>query len=134
MLRATEKDGFLILKIDGDKVMLDDRNIASFKKELSDVVDDKIGAKIVFDVSNVEYLTSMIIGTLMGVNKKLVRSDGTFYLAGCTDAVKQIFKVTKMDKVFKMVSRVDDAISQGGGHRQIRATKPMPGKSTDRLS
>jgi anti-sigma B factor antagonist len=52
------------------------------------------------DFSNVEYLSSAVLGKLVAIHKKVQEGKGQLKLACIKPAIKEVFKITKLDKVF----------------------------------
>jgi anti-sigma B factor antagonist len=82
---------------------------AAFKQGLAGYVaqDNK---KIVLDMSRVSFVDSTALGALIGV-LKLVGSDGELVMSSLHPNVASMFKLTRMNKVFRIFDNRDDAIS-----------------------
>ena len=66
--------------------------------------------KIVLDMSRVSFVDSSALGALIGV-LKLVGSDGELALTSLHSNVAAMFKLTRMNKVFRIFDNRDDAIA-----------------------
>ena len=61
---------------------------------------DPPGTRFVsLDMSNVEYLTSTVLGHLVGLNRRLLAAGGRLSLENMRPAVKEILRVTQLDQV-----------------------------------
>lgn len=80
-----------------------------FKSSLSDTIDDGI-KKIVVDLSSCEFLDSTFLGVLVSTLKKTVRQNGDLKLIGFQPAVRSMFELTRMYRVFDSFSNIDDAV------------------------
>jgi anti-sigma B factor antagonist len=66
--------------------------------------------KIVLDLSEVTFIDSSGLGALIG-SLKAVGTDGELVLCGARDAVVNMLKLTRMDKVFHIFDTVEEAAS-----------------------
>ncbi len=67
---------------------------------------------IILDLSEVVYFDSTGFNTLLKIYEKANKSGRLFYLACITDEVMGLFKITKLDAVFKIFPNVDDALKK----------------------
>lgn len=63
------------------------------------------------DLSNVQYMASACIGALVGFMREVEHVRGRIGLAGCSEDVTFLFKVTQLDRVFTIYDDVDDAVA-----------------------
>jgi anti-sigma B factor antagonist len=71
---------------------------------------------LIVDLTDVSYMDSSGFGTLLGATKRIKPRGGSVNLVGCSEAIERMLKITRLDTIFGMFPRVDDAV-QG-----IRAT------------
>lgn len=64
---------------------------------------------VVMDLSNVGYMASACIGAMVGFLQEVEHVRGRIALAGCSDDVQFLFKVTQLDRVFPMFDDAADA-------------------------
>ena len=62
-------------------------------------------------MSNVKWMNSSGLGTLMAGLTTLRSSDGDLKLAGLSERVKRPIEITKLNQVLQIYDTVDDAIS-----------------------
>lgn len=67
--------------------------------------------KIVFNLSQVEFMDSSGLGALVSLMKAL-GGNQNMVLCGVKDAVLTVFKLTRMDKIFVITASEPDAISR----------------------
>jgi anti-sigma B factor antagonist len=65
---------------------------------------------IVLDLSDVTFIDSSGLGALIA-SLKVIGPDGELVLSGAQETVMSMFKLTRMNKVFRMFSDVDSAIT-----------------------
>ena len=67
---------------------------------------DKGNNQLVLDVSKVDFMDSSSLGALVGVLKRL-GSDGKMVVVGASGIVLELFRLTRMDKIFTLVDDVE---------------------------
>lgn len=65
----------------------------------------------VLDLNEVRFLPSACLGAMVDFVRELEHVRGRLALAGCTDNVAFIFRVTRLDTVFSLYDDVDDALA-----------------------
>ena len=90
-----------------------DRRIAAdvaprFKAHLAEYV-SRGNSSIVLDLAAVSFIDSSGLGALVSSLKSL-GNDGDLVVSGVHGAVASMFKLTRMDKVFRMYGSTDEAV------------------------
>lgn len=67
--------------------------------------------RVILDLSHVEFLDSSGLGAVVGSMKQLGRSR-KLDLAGLTPTVDKVFRITRMDRVFRIFPTTDAAIEE----------------------
>lgn len=80
----------------------------AFKAEVSQLVEDGHD-RLIIDLSKVTFIDSSGLGALVGVLKK-VGNRGEIVVCGPIDSVTQMFRITRMDRVFATYPNVDAAL------------------------
>jgi anti-sigma B factor antagonist len=80
-----------------------------FKQDLIGFV-TKVNRAVIIDLSDVTFIDSSGLGALIG-SLKVMNDDGELVLCGARDSVAGMFKLTRMNKVFRMFHSVEDAVS-----------------------
>ncbi len=109
MFKAYDVEGFTVVVPEGE---LDVTNSMEFRNR---VVDDIIGSgktKLIVDMSNVGYMDSSALGTIISLFKNCRMNGGTLALAGLVDSVRRLFSITALDKVVPIYDSVDEAIKK----------------------
>jgi anti-sigma B factor antagonist len=68
--------------------------------QLFDTVDSNLNIRLLLDFSKVEYLSSAVLGKLIALHKKVKAEKGELALCSIKPSIQEIFKITKLDKVF----------------------------------
>ena len=88
----------VILKLEGRLAL--GTAVDQFRASWSDAINQ--GANLVLiDLSNVTYLDSTGIGTIIRCHSAVKAADGRLRIFGAHGAVRQAFKVTRLDKIFE---------------------------------
>jgi len=66
--------------------------------------------KIVMDLSNVKWMNSSGLGTIMGCLTSVRNADGDMKLCGVTEKVKSLFIITKLLTLFEAYDNIDEAV------------------------
>jgi anti-sigma B factor antagonist len=67
--------------------------------------------KIVVDLSGVTHIDSTGIGTFIASLGKVMQAGGAFGMAGANGVVREGFRVTRLDRVFRFFPDVESAIA-----------------------
>mgnify|MGYP003442390987 CR=1 FL=1 len=90
--------------------LLDETNIHAIGVELLALVDQNKGLKLIIDFTTVTYLSSAVLGKLMAIHKGVSATKGILVLCGITPNILEVFKITKLDKLFTIESDVKNAV------------------------
>jgi anti-sigma B factor antagonist len=93
-----------------DKKILDESNIQIIGNQLFNLVDEDHRQKIILDFTNVEYLSSAALGKLITMDKKVKAAGGKLRLCSIRSDIKEVFKITRLDKLFQILDNRDKAI------------------------
>ncbi|QTA37661.1 STAS domain-containing protein [Thermosipho ferrireducens] len=96
----------VIAIISGD---IDAYHSADIKKAIREKMLETSVSKFVIDLSNVSYIDSAGLGSLVAILKDARMNDKELILAAPKQAVMRVFEMTRLDKVFKIVSTMEEA-------------------------
>jgi len=83
-----------------DKKILDEQNIQMIGDDLFRLVDELGRRKILLNFKKVEFLSSAALGKLITLNRKVQAVRGKLILCSITAEIKEVFQITKLDKLF----------------------------------
>jgi anti-sigma B factor antagonist len=86
-----------------DKKILDEQNIQMIGDDLFKLVDELSRKKLLLDFSTVEFLSSAALGKLIRLHQRLAAVKGKLILCGISTTIMEIFTLTKLDKMLKIV-------------------------------
>ena len=94
------------------RMLNDEENIEQLGQELFSLVEQSNWLKLVLDLTNVEYLTSSVLGKLITLHRKLHRNKGKLVLFGLSPGVDSILRTAKLLTYFSVAESCDAAIAQ----------------------
>ena len=103
----TLDSGVLVLTLSGAMTM--GTYLKQFEWKVEELAKEQ-HQRIVMDMAQVSYLDSSAIGVLVGCNGLLLSSGGQLRLAGVTERVNTIFKMTGVDGLLLSSSTRDEAV------------------------
>jgi anti-sigma B factor antagonist len=90
-------DDVAVVHFTGPKVSLDEENLMSIRDQLDAIVAESKQSQLLLDFSNVDYVSSMALGTLVGLHRKLLAAGQRLILCNLTRRVYEVFAVTRLD-------------------------------------
>ena len=61
--------------------------------------------------ANVKFLSSAVLGLLIRISKKIYQRNGQLKLCGINSKIFDIFKITRLDRVFDIYGDVNAAVA-----------------------
>jgi anti-sigma B factor antagonist len=105
----TEGDLLIVTPLDN---RIDASAAPDFKGNLHALIND--GAlRIVLDLTHVEFIDSSGLSVLISILKSL-SGKGELMICSICNTVMTLFKLTRMDRIFKIYDTVEDAIKNNG--------------------
>jgi anti-sigma B factor antagonist len=91
-------DQIVVAKVMKER-LLDAGHITAFGAGLIELLDRYPKVSLIIDLSEVQYLSSAVLGKLVAIHKKTKELKGRMAIAGALGPVLPLFKVTGLDKV-----------------------------------
>jgi anti-anti-sigma factor len=85
-----------------DRTGLDDQTASAVADYLTSLAYDQGPVKIHLDFRRVEWLGSAAVGTLIGLNRRIVEGKGRLVLDNVNDTVADVLRLTRLDKVLEI--------------------------------
>jgi anti-sigma B factor antagonist len=95
-----------------DNKITEELAISGLGHELYVVVGRPDCQKLVLDFSNVDFLTSAMLGKLVSINRKMKEKGGILRLCGVCPNIRLIFKYTALDTIFDIRDSQPDAVGE----------------------
>ncbi len=106
-VKTESKNNLIVCHIDGE---IDINTSPDIKKAFEKLLSKKT-PKIVVNFSKVGYVDSSGLATLVEVLKNMRTYGGRIRLTNLSAKIKSLFEITKLDKLFEIMSEEADAIS-----------------------
>ena len=100
LLTKTQND--VLIAYFQDVRIIDESRIQNLGKELSDLINETSSKRILLNFLNVSFMSSAMIGKLILFEKNCKNADIALRLCNINDNVEQVFKLMRLDKVFKI--------------------------------
>ena len=95
-----------------DKKILDEQNIQMMiGDDLFRLVDELGRRKLLLNFSNVEFMSSAALGKLIRLHQRLAQVGGKLVLCEISKTILEIFTLTKLDKMLKIVKDEQTGLS-----------------------
>lgn len=99
-----------VIAILTDEKILDEADIRGLEESFMPLIESSGNINLVLDFSNVKFMTSAVLGLLIRISRKIYESQGQMKLCGINPKIKEIFKITRLDRVFDIHTDRYDAI------------------------
>jgi anti-sigma B factor antagonist len=107
---SVEYEGKVTIAILTDEKILEEADIQALEGSLMPLIESTERINLVMDFCNVQFLTSAVLGLLIRVSKKVYESQGQLKLCCINRKILEIFKITRLDKIFEMYAHRCDAV------------------------
>ena len=107
---VSKKEGVTVVEF-ADRKILDELAISEIQEELSRLVGEMEDVKLLLNFKNVEHLSSAALGTLITLNKQVADRGGEMKLCDIAPPIYEVFKITRLNKLFSIHPSEQDAMS-----------------------
>jgi anti-sigma B factor antagonist len=108
-LTIRQQDGVTVVELQ-DRKILEEMAISRIGEKLGQLVEEQTRAKLLLDFRNVEHLSSAALGMLITLHKQLAEKQGQLALANIHPQIYEVFKITRLNKLFNIQSTTEDAL------------------------
>ena len=92
-----------------DKHVLDEVTIDAIGAELLDAVSSMETPRLMVSFEQVQHLSSAALGMLITLNNRVKEAGGALCLAAIDGPILEVFRITKLDRIFEIRESVADA-------------------------
>lgn len=92
------------------KSIIDETIIHQIGKDIIGVIDSMAKPKVLISFGGVDHLSSAALGVLITCHNRVRVKDGQLYLSDIPKPIFEIFKITKLNKMFQIVDTSDAAL------------------------
>jgi len=93
-----------------DRKILEELIITQIGEQLSELIEAEAEPRLVLDFRNVEHLSSAALGVLITLNKQVAGRQGKLALANIQPQIYEVFKITRLNKLFSIQNTADAAV------------------------
>jgi len=94
-----------------DRKILEELSISRIGEELAALVASKPQINLLLSFKNVEHLSSAALGMLITLEKQVQERNGKLRLSDITPQILEVFKITRLNKLFDIRESLDAAIA-----------------------
>lgn len=105
---TTKRDGVVVVVLEKDS--LDAKDAPEFKQKMLDMIAKEDAKRVVFDMSRLKFIDSSGLGSFLGISRSLHHRGGGLKLACMSNAVRGMFELVSMHKIFEIFQSVDEAV------------------------
>jgi anti-sigma B factor antagonist len=93
-----------------DEKILEEKDIQALQASIMSVIEQANTINLILDFGNVRFLSSAVLGLLIRISKKVYEHDGKLRLCNINQKIYEIFKITRLTKIFDIYKDVDESI------------------------
>src|SRR5438445_5387324 len=109
-LNITQQKDINVVEFTENKI-LDEMNINDIGQALADLISTRDQPRLMLDFANVDHLSSAALGMLINVNNSVKQQNGQLRLANIKPQIMEVFEITKLNKLFKILPTRTDALA-----------------------
>lgn len=92
-----------------DEKILEEKDIRALQESIMSVIEQSERMNLILDFCNVRFLSSAVLGLLIRISKKIYERDGQLRLCNINPKIHEIFKITRLTKVFDIYQDTESA-------------------------
>lgn len=108
-IKVTNEQGVQMVEFT-DRKILDELTITQIGEDLANLVRANDGIKLLLNFKNVEHLSSAALGMLITLDKQIKEQQGTLKLSNIRAQILEVFKITRLNKLFDIQDTAEKAI------------------------
>jgi anti-sigma B factor antagonist len=97
-----------------DRKILEELSIQEIGDELYRLAEQEPNIRLLLDFRNVDHLSSAALGMLITLNKRVKEHSGALKLADIHQQIFEVFKITRLNRVFDIYENADQALAAFG--------------------
>lgn len=102
--------GSVVIATLTDEKILNENQLLGLEGSFLPLIEQTNGIQLVINFQNVKFLTSSVLGLLIRISKKVYEKEGTLRLCAITPQILDVFRITRLDKIFEIHTDIDDAL------------------------
>jgi anti-sigma B factor antagonist len=102
--------GQIVIATLTDEKILDEDQLLSLEGSFLPLIKQTPGIQLIINFKNVKFLTSSVLGLLIRISKNVIENNGTLRLCSIDPKIQDVFRITRLDKIFDIQPSVEDAM------------------------
>jgi anti-sigma B factor antagonist len=98
-----------------EEKILEERDIIELQQSLMGIIEQAEKINLILDFTAVKFLSSAVLGLLIRVSKKVYERDGQLRLCCINSRIYEIFKITRLTKIFDIYPDRASAVASFAG-------------------
>ncbi len=90
--------------------ILEEKDIKALQDSIMSVIEQSDQINMILDFRNVKFLSSAVLGLLLRISKKIYERDSQLRLCGINPKIYEIFKITRLNKIFEIYSDLESTM------------------------
>ena len=109
IIHVTDRNGVTVARICAEAI-LNEAQVQAFGQALLALADVP-GRRVILNFLGVHHLTSLALGGLIRLHKRLAETGGELCLADIDPRIWEIFSITRLDRLFRIFDREEEAVA-----------------------
>jgi anti-sigma B factor antagonist len=109
IIHATDRNGVTVARICAEAI-LNETQVQAFGQALLALADVP-GRRVILNFLGLQHLTSLALGELIRLHKRLAESGGELCLADIDPRIYELFSITRLDRLFRIFDREEEAVA-----------------------
>ncbi|MHC4265100.1 MAG: STAS domain-containing protein [Planctomycetota bacterium] len=101
-------DKVTIITFTQEKI-LEQTDIKALQDSILSVVEQAGPINLILDFSNVQFLSSSVLGLLIRISKRVYEAEGQLALCSIIPKIYEIFKITRLTNIFDIYNSIEAA-------------------------
>jgi len=93
-----------------DEKILEEKDIKALQESIMSVIEEGGRINLILDFCNVRFLSSAVLGLLIRISKRVYECDGQLRLCNINPKIYEVFKITRLTKIFDIYPDVAGAV------------------------
>ena len=109
IIQIVERDGVTIVRVRVEAILTAEQ-VQAFSQPLLALADVP-GRRVILNFLGLQHLTSLVLGGLIRLHKRLAESGGELCLADIDPRIYELFSITRLDRLFRIFDREEEAVA-----------------------
>lgn len=113
-IEVQDEENATVVTFTSSKI-LDEREIQDLQVSIMGIIAGCEELNLILNFSKVEFLSSSVLGLLIKISKSVYEQHGQLRLCGIIPRINEIFKITRLNKIFEIYPNVKSAVASLSG-------------------